>query len=264
MLTVIGHTGFVGGYLCSVRKPDRMYNSRNIEKMSEESHDTIVCTGVSAVKWKANLEPVADMAGIDKLWRVLRKTKAKKFILISTVDVYPVPQDTDENLLPLLLANHAYGTHRLGLEEMVKSHFSDCHVMRLPALFGPGLKKNVLFDMLNNNMTHKINPISSFQWYGLDRLWNDIDTLSSSSVGTVNMAVEPVSTMDIKNRFFPLTDIGIPETSAAVFYDVHTVNASLFGGHGHYIESAAECMNRMKEWINREKLHASGMKEINV
>jgi hypothetical protein len=43
----------------------------------------------------------------------------------------------------------AYGRNRRALEAFCADHFDRCLIVRLPALFGTGLKKNFLFDIMN-------------------------------------------------------------------------------------------------------------------
>jgi hypothetical protein len=43
----------------------------------------------------------------------------------------------------------AYGRNRRALEAFCADRFDDCLIVRLPALFGPGLRKNFIFDLLN-------------------------------------------------------------------------------------------------------------------
>ncbi len=47
--------------------------------------------------------------------------------------------------------------------------------MRLPGLYGPGLKKNVIFDFLHDNDVHKIDSRGVFQFYDTTRLWRDLE-----------------------------------------------------------------------------------------
>ena len=162
---LIGYTGFVGSTLARLRTFSDVYNSTNIDSIAGKEFKEIVCAGVPAVKWIANKEPERDLASIAKLLSALRQCKAERFTLISTIDVYPDPSGgADENADLASLNNHAYGRHRLMVEEAVTEHFANVVIARLPALFGKGLKKNIVFDFLTGNETRKINPASSFQW----------------------------------------------------------------------------------------------------
>lgn len=114
--------------------------------------DTIVCSGVSAVKWLANKDPETDLRRIEELQTSLRSVKASLFILVSTVDVYPDTQGVDEEYDCSLKPTHPYGAHRLAFEQFCRDTFPECYIVRLPALFGEGLKKNVIFDLLNDNV----------------------------------------------------------------------------------------------------------------
>ena len=113
---LIGYTGFVGSNLKAQHPFDEYYNSKNIANIAGKNFDLVVCAGVSAVKWLANQEPAADLAGIETLKKQLSTIKAKHFVLISTVDVYDQPNQSDEDLLPNADKQDFYGKHRYQLE----------------------------------------------------------------------------------------------------------------------------------------------------
>jgi hypothetical protein len=74
-------------------------------------------------------------------------------------------------------------------------------IIRLPALFHKRIKKNVLFDLLNNNNVDQINGNSAYQWYDLNDLWED--TLEIKEAGIYDLFSEPIETQEILDRFFP-------------------------------------------------------------
>ena len=88
---LIGHTGFVGGDAArrGARTMRRIIPA-TIGTIAGRSFRRVVCAGVSAVKWRANRDPEADRAGIQTLIDALATVTAEHFVLISTIDVYPV------------------------------------------------------------------------------------------------------------------------------------------------------------------------------
>src|SRR2546426_12035476 len=94
---LIGFTGFVGGNLDRQMDFDDRYNTSNIMNIEERHYEMLVSAGVSAAKWLANKEPEADRKSIANLCDHLEKVRVDKFVLISTVDVYPNPVDVDEH-----------------------------------------------------------------------------------------------------------------------------------------------------------------------
>src|SRR5207249_890387 len=117
----------------------------------------VVCAGVSAAKWIANREPEADRAAITALTDALASAKIGRFVLISTIDVYPDPSAMEDETADLAgRANHAYGEHRRDLEEWARGRYRNHLVARLPALYGRGLRKNALYDLLHDNQLGSI------------------------------------------------------------------------------------------------------------
>jgi hypothetical protein len=209
----------------------------------------IVCSGISATKWLANKEPEQDWAAIQALLNVLEQTTVKRFVLISTIDVYPDPSQPFNELFALQgLPNHAYGHHRLAVETWVRERFSNNVILRLPALFGPGLKKNVLYDLLNDNGVDKINPAGIFQWYPVSRLYKDIARATTANLKLVNLFAAPLLMRDIIDAFFPESSVGL-FTQSAPTYNLRTQYAELFGGKDGFIMSADRVMAALGSYI---------------
>jgi hypothetical protein len=150
---LIGSTGFVGGALARQRQFDCAYNSKSIGEIENQRFDVVICAGAPATMWEANARPEADAANISRLYESLRLAEIKRLVLISTVAVFDdVSAGYTESSATFEDAK-AYGRNRRQLELLAMNAF-DCHVVRLPALFGPGLKKNFIFDLMN--------PVPSF------------------------------------------------------------------------------------------------------
>lgn len=250
---LIGHTGFVGSNLDAATVFDARYNSRNIDEMAGRSFDLVVCAGVSAVKWMANREPEVDRAGIKALTDVLGAAKVGELVLISTIDVYPDPAaGGDETTVIDPAVNHAYGRHRYELEEWAKATFPLVRIVRLPALFGPGLRKNAIYDLLHGNQTQLINPAGLFQWYPVSRLWADIGTTRRVGLKLANLFTEPVRMSEIIDGDFSGAVVG-EEKHPAPEYRVRTRHAAAFGGEGAFIMSAQTCLDTISGFVADER-----------
>lgn len=250
---LIGYTGFVGGTLLGSGGFDQLFNSSNVQEMAGRSYDLVVCAGVSAVKWLANKDPDSDRAGIARLTDALERVEAREFILVSTIDVYPDPSaGVDESALVDPSMNHAYGAHRYQLEEWVRSRFPLVRIVRLPALFGKGLRKNALYDLINANATDLINPASEFQWYPVRRLREDIERMREADLRLVNLFGAPVAMREIVDAFFPNAQTGTAREPAPR-YDIRTRNAEMFGGTGSYVLDQALTLGEMARFVAAER-----------
>jgi len=248
---LIGHTGFVGSNLVATGRYNALFNSTTIHDIRRQSFRRIVCAGVSAKKWLANKEPEADRAGIATLTDALAQVEAEEFVLISTVDIFATPAGASEATHPEKAGLHPYGLHRLELEEFIRAKFPRTLILRLPALFGPGLRKNVLFDLLHDNMLNAINPAAAFQWYPTTRLQADIDRALQASLDLVHLVTEPLPTSRILSECFADKTVG--STAPAALYDLHTRHAAAFGGMGHYILDREAVLAEIKHYVQTER-----------
>lgn len=146
--SLVGYTGFVGGNLAAQHHFDHLYNSKNIGESAGADNGLVVYSGMPAEKFLANADPEADFARARQAMDNIRRMNPEKLVLISTVDVYPRPQCVYEDTPMPEEDAPAYGKNRLALEHWVREEYPDALVVRLPGLFGQGLKKNFIYDML--------------------------------------------------------------------------------------------------------------------
>jgi nucleoside-diphosphate-sugar epimerase len=247
---LLGYTGFVGGTLARQRRFDDVYNSANIEQLAGKEYDLVVCAAAPGVKWKANKEPDQDLASIRRLMAPFESLTCRKVVLISTVDVYLEPAGCDEDTPIDRSAGAAYGKHRLMLEDFLAARF-DTLVVRLPGLFGKGLRKNVIFDVLTNNRVDQIVPNAVFQFYDMQNLWRDVLTAQQAGLRLVNFAVEPTSVRSVVAHAFGV-DLPAPDSPQVPRYDMRTKHAAAFGRTGPYLASAQEVLDGVRAFVAGE------------
>lgn len=146
--TLVGYTGFVGGNLAASHTFDNLYNSKNIAEAYGANNGLVVYAGMPSEKFLANADPAADLAHAEAAAENIRRMKPEKLVLISTVDVYPRPRGVYEDTEPWGEGETAYGRNRLALETWARQEVPDALILRLPGLYGKGIKKNFIFDML--------------------------------------------------------------------------------------------------------------------
>jgi hypothetical protein len=313
---IIGHSGFVGGHLTRQHCFSGLFNSRNIDESAGAEFDTLVCAAAPGSMFEANKFPERDQAQIETLCQKLSAIKARRLILISSIAVLANFAGKDVETTEAFQTELAYGRHRRMLEAFCEDHFKDTLILRLPALFGTGLKKNFLFDLINpvpsmlnaakmdqalgvvasrdmdilkkvyslnpqNGMfeldravlgstgalariatvfdEHALtavqftNPQTTFQFYGVDRLWQDIKTASAQRIRVMHLATEPVAASRIHRA---VTGRAMPETGARLHHeDMHTLHAKKWGQYGTYLEDVDQVVSRVTSFSkNQSKL----------
>jgi len=248
---LIGHSGFVGGILQKQTRFSELYRSSNAEKMRGKSFSICICSAAPAAKWIANRDPEADRANIDALIGNLDRVQCRRFILISTVDVFGSPIGVDENSPVEEDGLNAYGLHRRLLEKFVESRFENHLVVRLPGLVGPGLRKNVIFDFLNENNLHMIDSRGVFQFYPMINLWYDLQIALESGLKLVHLTAEAISVAEVAREGFNLR-FDQELDSLPAHYDLRSIHAELFGGRGAYQYSRRESIQAVRAYAQSE------------
>lgn len=146
---LIGATGFVGSNLRVTRNFSALYSSSNVQESAGQHFDTVFCAAAPGSMVQANQAPERDAARIDEIISHLTRLKADRIVLVSTIATLEnFGRDQDEVTCSFEKIQ-PYGRNRRRLEEFCAAQFSNSLVLRLPALFGINLRKNLLFDLMN-------------------------------------------------------------------------------------------------------------------
>ena len=168
----------------------------------------------------------------------------------------PIEVDEDTSINAEIL--HFYSKHRLELETIIQNQF-DALVVRLPSLFGKGMKKNIIYDFLYNNLLGKINKGSVFQFYNLEHLWHDIQVAIKHDLKVVNFATEPTSVAEVATTF----DFEFTQTQNTVKYDIRTKYYQLFDGiQPGYLYNKNQVLLELKEFVTDCKNSNSAIPQL--
>ena len=314
---LIGHTGFVGGALLRQTGFDACYNSANIAAIEGLAFGTLVCAAAPGSMLEANRAPDRDAAQIDALIAQLATIRAERFVLISSIAVLADFAGGDDEGTEAFQQEFAYGRHRRALEAFVEDHFASSLIIRLPALFGRGLRKNFLFDLMNPvpsllneakrdalmtaldpalaawaaslygpdavtgllkldraalnadrrraaledavtalgaSATQFHHPDTTYQYYPIDRLWQDIGIALDAGLSHLHLAAAPLTAAAIHAR---LIGRAMPETPARLHReDMRTRHAGLWGADGPYQFSAAATLDHLAAFYASERAAA--------
>jgi nucleoside-diphosphate-sugar epimerase len=244
---VVGASGFIGGHLSSRYRKIRKYGRENISELAADKSDLVVIAAAPATKWLANSDPINDLNNINGLIESLKCIEEKECVLISTIDVFPVNTSFDErDSLPL---DHPepYGANRGHLERQLAKFLPNLHIIRLPGMYGPGLKKNLIFDLMNGKPKPVINSTSKFQFYDVRSLPAHIALCLDNEINVLNLATEPISVFEIYEYCF---NIKAPEFAVPrVEYKMVTRHSYELGGREeNYLISKDEVLVGIKRW----------------
>ena len=249
---LVGWSGFVGQTLLRQRGFDLKYRSTDIEDIRGREVDLLICAGAPAQKWIADREPDADRARLEGLASHLDQVRARRFVLISTVDVFADSRGMDEDCDPDAWAPGPYGRNRRWLERWAADRFNNALIVRLPGLVGPGLRKNAVFDLRNDNNLSAIDARGVYQFYPMVNLWADLQTALAADMRVLHLTAHPVSVAEVAREGFGRTFENQIEGREPATYDLRTRHAALFGGAGAYQYARRDSLMAIRAYAQSE------------
>ena len=170
---LVGYKGFVGSNIIEGQNFDKLYDKENIESIQNEEYDLVIWCAGKAEKFLANKNPEQDLEHIKELIKMIGTVKTKRFVLISTIDVYKNPFNVDEDTFIDEEELHPYGLHKRYLEKWVLENMENPAIIRLPALYGKNLKKNFIYDIMTiiPAMLNEEKYIQTNKKYNLSRYY---------------------------------------------------------------------------------------------
>lgn len=246
---LLGHTGLIGGTLKNNIEFDFLFNSKNLhqyENIVPNGYD-LYLSCLPATKWLVNKDLSKDFENINNILDILKRKTYSNIFLFSTIDIYnDSPLGSDEDYKPNI-SKLCYGTNRYLFELLIMEllTYDNLRIFRLPAIFSKDIKKNILYDLINNNNVQNINTNSKYQWYNLNKLTNDIDYFIEKNPNEkiFNLFPEPIDTLEIVKLFPHHLKTVIHDVDKHVIYDYQTK-------FGNYINTKEETINEIKQLID--------------
>lgn len=142
---LIGASGFVGNALqkAILLVPDQYsltpISRENFQAEKQNHFDILIHSAMPSKRWWAANHPLADFDATVRLTaEILYQYHFEKLALISSVSAR-------------LQTDHPYGRHKHAAEILTIDHNKENVVFRLGGLYGEGLDKGVVFDMMHGN-----------------------------------------------------------------------------------------------------------------
>ncbi len=185
---IVGAKGFVGSALCrNAHKNNEVIqiNKNNYEEEKSKTYDILINSAMPSTKYWASTNPFDDFKKTVELTADLTYNwKYEKIIQISTISVEKL--DTP------------YAINKKAAEDIL--NFKNSLIVRLGTLYGIGLKKGPLFDLLNKNKVYT-DKKSQFDFIDVDYCakWI-IENQDREGVVTLG-AKDTTSLEEIANRF---------------------------------------------------------------
>ena len=242
---LIGFTGFIGSNLVKFRKSIDKYNSKNISSIKHNNYEIVICAGTSSKRWLANKFPKKDKKKILNLIKYLDKINVRKFVLISTCEVFGNNKNSNEKSKLNFSNKSEYAKNRIYLENFCKKRFKNILIIRLPIVYGKNFSKNFIFDLLNKKEIHKLNGRDKVQIYNVKNLVKHINYAIKENIKFLNISPPPIQMSFIAKRFF---NINLGKYSSFRNMDMRTIHAKK---KSNYFMSKLQTLKDLSTFIKK-------------
>jgi len=196
---IIG-SGFLGTKLSEQLKSATVFDRNSLSSIPKFC-DVIIVAAPTSNRLAVNQNPKQDLQDCMSIYDAVKQVNYQKIIHLSTVDVYATKTSETDQLDQLLPDSH-YGANRYLLELKISS-LPNSAIIRLPSLCHADIKKNILYDLANQQWLEKICLDSEIQWYPVDQLFNDIKYIIDNNISNINLTTAPISNRMIVEKFYP-------------------------------------------------------------
>ncbi len=170
MIFILGAKGFVGAtVLAELSKFDECVgiDIDNYDEHIGEKCDVLINVNGNSKKFLAAEQPALEFdLSVRSVVRSIYDFPAKKYVYISTVDVYTDFSDEKSTAESVEIDNakqSPYGFHKWLSEQYVKKVCDKWLITRLGGMVGSGLKKGPVYDLMNGEKLW-VHPDSRYQY----------------------------------------------------------------------------------------------------
>jgi nucleoside-diphosphate-sugar epimerase len=181
---VLGGQGFVGSAFvraAAKRHEVTAITLDNYAQIRGRSCDLLINANGNSKKFLAEQDPAAEFdASVASVLRSLLDFPCKRYVYLSTIDVYPRvdgPRFNRETapIDPARLSR--YGLHKFLAEQLVRKYADRWLICRLGGMVGDGLWKNSIYDILHDQPL-RVHAESEYQFMNTDDVAKIVLTLA--------------------------------------------------------------------------------------
>lgn len=228
LIYILGGKGFVGSAFVRFCKKKNLefeiIDRHNYDSYKGKKCDILINANGNSSKILAIKEPSKDFeATVTSVQKSIDDFKFKKYILLSSCDVYPdcsSPKFTNEDSSIDVSKQSTYGSHKYQAEQHIIQKTKNWLIIRLGGMIGYGLKRNAIFDILHEGPLW-LDPQSELQFMNTDDVAQIVFELNDRDLNNEIINVCGDGLVKLQNIIDIVESIDVNPDSTRVKYDVN-------------------------------------------